>query len=86
MNGTRQEHGRQGGALLEAALRYYRRGWSIIPIKGGTKKPACRSWKRYQSSRPTENQLQKWFDNKKDYGLAVVLEEVLRSLQRRAKK
>ena len=34
-------------ATLEDALDYDRRGWCIIPIRPGTKKPACRSWKGY---------------------------------------
>lgn len=46
--------------MLQAALDYYGRGWSIIPIKVGTKKPACR-WKSYQTRRPTPAQLNKWF-------------------------
>jgi hypothetical protein len=60
------------GSPLESALGYLRRGWSIIPIKVGTKKPACRSWKAYQKKPPDESHIRKWFSPGKDNGLAVI--------------
>lgn len=45
--------------LLDAAIDYLQRGWSIIPVKG--KKPALRSWKQYQQQRPTEDEVRRWF-------------------------
>ena len=53
--------------MLEAALEYHRRGWCIIPIEAGTKLPACRKWKGYQTQRPTEATLQRWFRNRDDH-------------------
>ena len=47
---------------LEAALEYADRGWSVIPIRGGTKLPAI-SWKEYQLRHPTEDEIYKWFEN-----------------------
>jgi hypothetical protein len=38
------------GQVLEIALQYHTHGWSIIPVKPGHKKPACKSWKPYQFS------------------------------------
>lgn len=49
--------------VLAAALEYHRRGWSIIPIMRGTKRPTLRSWKRYQETPPTEKQVRAWFSN-----------------------
>ncbi len=49
--------------VLEWALEYHRLSWCVIPIKPGTKKPALRSWKQYQTQRPDKNQLRKWFAN-----------------------
>ena len=60
-----------GASILEIALEYCRRGWSIIPIKPGTKKPTC-TWAKYQAKRANESQLTEWFGNGQDVGLAVV--------------
>jgi hypothetical protein len=60
------------GSVLDAALRYLRRGWSVVPQRPGAKKP-CVRWKRFQSERPTEGQLRDWFGQWPDAGLAVVL-------------
>jgi hypothetical protein len=58
--------------ILGYALEYDRLGLCLIPIKPGTKKPALKSWKRYQSERPSESQLGKWFA-KNNRNIAVVL-------------
>ena len=73
MDDTRKREEVQADALLAIALAYHRREWSIIPIAVGTKKPPPRSkWKPYQSRRPTEAQLRRWFLNRTDRGLAVI--------------
>lgn len=48
-------------AVLKAALEYHRRGWCVIPIKSGTKSPNLKTWKPYQSKRPSELQVREWF-------------------------
>jgi hypothetical protein len=61
--------------ILDYALEYHKRGWCVIPIKPGSKKPALRSWILYQTKQPTEKQLRKWFDgNHKN--MAVVCGQV----------
>ena len=63
----------QGRTLLDFALAYRRRGWSIIPIGKGTKKPPRGlKWKPYQSKPPTEAQLITWFATGKHKVLAVI--------------
>ncbi len=63
--------------ILEVALAYRQRfGWSIIPIKTGTKKPAVRSWKPYQQAPADEKQLRRWFGNSKQRSVAVILGQV----------
>jgi len=57
-------------SLLKAALWYFSRGWCIIPTKG---KKAAGPWKKYQTARPDEAELQKLFDRKGITGMAVVL-------------
>jgi hypothetical protein len=66
-----------GGSMLAAALEYRRRGWLIIPIAVGTKKPPKGfRWKRYQKRLPTEGELREWFADRDDLGLAVIFGEV----------
>ena len=63
------EHARQ--VWLEA-LEYHRRGWSIIPLKHGTKKSAVQ-WKRFSQQQPSESQIHEWFDRDQELGIAVIL-------------
>lgn len=61
--------------MIEDAIRYHREwGFSIIPIKHGTKLPAI-SWKSYQSRRASVATLKKWLSNE-PRGIAVVLGSV----------
>jgi len=60
--------------ILETALGYYRRGWSLIPIKPGTKRPACQAWTPYQTTRADESRVRRWFA--KGNGLAVIMGDV----------
>jgi hypothetical protein len=63
--------------FLEAAFQHLQRGWSVIPIASGTKKPPRGlGWKRYQKARPSESAIKRWFGNGECHGLAVVLGEV----------
>lgn len=63
--------------FLHDALTYAARGWSIIPIRhrgDKGKQPALRSWSQYQTTRPNEGMLRRWFGGgRKLDGLAVVL-------------
>jgi len=46
---------------LTAALDYHGRGWNVIPISAGTKKPALESWKKWQVQRQSEKEIAEWF-------------------------
>lgn len=48
---------------LNWAYFYRGLGWSVIPIRKETKKPAC-NWKEYQSRFATDDELNKWFKGK----------------------
>lgn len=45
--------------LLNQAISYQERGWSVIPV-GADKKPLI-SWKQYQQERATKEAIAKWF-------------------------
>lgn len=56
--------------VLDAALGYYRRGWCVVPIKAGTKTPRIK-WRSYQTERPCESQVRKWFSSGKN-GVGII--------------
>lgn len=58
--------------ILTEALEYRARGWSIIPIKSGTKKPACRTWEPFQNAAATATTIKRWFPLDTAKGLAVI--------------
>ena len=60
-------------SILDWALHYHTRGWSLIPIKAGTKKAALKSWKPYQTTRADEAMIGKWFGGGPAKGVAVIL-------------
>ena len=66
--------------MLNIALRYHTRGWSLIPIKTGTKNQPCCKWKRFQTEAADELQLRKWFGNGRESNMAIVLGAVSGSL------
>lgn len=60
------------GSTLERVLDYHRRGWSIVPILPGAKRPLVR-WKPYQDRTATPEELRGWFGQWPSAGPAVVL-------------
>lgn len=62
--------------VLVEGLRLIRLGLCVIPLKPKQKKPAVRSWKRYQGARPDESDPYHWWANHPERGLAIVLGEV----------
>lgn len=59
-------------SLLEVALAYLERGWSVVPQRPGEKKPTIR-WKPYQTVLPSIHELRRWFRHWPSAGLAVIL-------------
>jgi putative DNA primase/helicase len=56
--------------MLDAALDYYARGWSIIPV-GANKRPLV-NWKQYQQHRVEIAPLREWFDCVPSPNIAIV--------------
>ena len=46
---------------LTYAKKYTSLGWSVIPIKKGSKRPAVKSWEKFQNKIPSEKELEKMF-------------------------
>ena len=65
--------------MLDVAMAYRGRGWSVVPQLPGAKQP-CVKWKPFQERLPTESELASWFAQWTEAGLAVVLGPVSRLL------
>ena len=46
--------------MIQQALEYLRKGFSVIPISPETKRPPI-SWKEFQTRLPTESEVEEWF-------------------------
>src|SRR2546421_4793946 len=73
----RQPEDQHSRSLLEHALAYADRGWSIIPVTG---KKAVGLWKLFQTQPPNERTLGHLFAREGVTGLAVILGRVSRGL------
>ena len=67
-------------SVHSAALTCLTRGWSVIPLIGGSdagigKRPAV-SWQRYQKQRPTVDEVQQWFERNSFSAYGIVCGKV----------
>lgn len=58
--------------MLNKGLEYLNRGWSVIPIKNGSKLPLINSWKEYQERLPTEQEVRKWWEENPTANIALI--------------
>lgn len=58
------------GDVLKAALRYLRRGWSVVPC-GADKRPLV-SWARWQDERASADQASEWWGRWPEANVAVI--------------
>lgn len=58
-------------SMLEAALTYLRRGWSVIPLQPRGKIPLV-EWVTYQERLPTEEEVRNWWHHTPDANIGVV--------------
>jgi ribosomal protein L37AE/L43A len=65
---------------LDAALRFYRAGLSVLPVKEDGSKEPDGKWKQYEETRPTEAQVRAWFANGRA-GIGAVMGKVSGNLE-----
>lgn len=62
--------------MLKTAKKYLERGWSVIPITKGSKIPAISQWTKYQTQKPTIEEVTKWWTDMPEAGIALVCGKV----------
>ncbi|MDA8086634.1 MAG: AAA family ATPase [Nitrospiraceae bacterium] len=58
--------------VLDYARLYRLKGFSIIPVVRGSKRPALASWKEFQERRATDEKIKAWFGNGSRNGIGIV--------------
>jgi len=56
---------------LRAALKYRERGYSVIPINPGNKKP-FNAWKEFQDRLPTDTEVREWWEQHQNAMIGIV--------------
>ena len=62
--------------ILRAVHEYLTAGLSVIPLRFNSKQPALDSWGEFQSRQPTPDEVQKWWGDGHQHGVAVVCGKV----------
>lgn len=62
-------------SVLDTALAYLRRDWSVIPIDPNSKRPLV-AWSQYQSKRATTQELRQWWSNHPNAGVGIVTGQI----------
>jgi len=63
-------------SMLDAALSYLNgRGWSVFPVSRENRKPLLK-WKEFQTRKPTEAEVRRWWTQWPDAGIALVTGEL----------
>lgn len=60
---------------LDAALEYLDEGWSVIPIRPETKRPAIK-WSQYQDRQPTTEEIETWWERWPNADIALITGEI----------
>jgi hypothetical protein len=62
--------------MLEFAKKYLDAGFSVVPLRFNSKRPALDSWSEFQSRQPTPDEVQKWWGDGQQHGIAVICGKV----------
>jgi energy-coupling factor transporter ATP-binding protein EcfA2 len=62
--------------LLHAVREYLTLGFSVIPLRFNSKQPALDGWSEFQLRQPTTDEVQKWWSNGHQHGIAIVCGKV----------
>ena len=65
----------QQSPIAQAAVRYLARGWSVLPLRCGDKRPLIR-WDTLQQARTDAATLARWFAHWPDANIGVVTGEI----------
>ena len=66
----------QKSACFEAARDYLNFNMSVIPLVPNSKRPALESWAEFQHRRPTFSELESWWQDGQQKGVAIVCGQV----------
>lgn len=61
--------------MLKNALEYLRLGWSVIPLRPGSKEPWIK-WAEFQKRRASENEVREWFKQTPNVNIGVVTGQI----------
>lgn len=59
-------------SLLQTAQKYQRAGLCALPADKHQKRPTVGAWKIYQTRKPTDEELQTWFDQPDQDGICII--------------
>ncbi len=62
--------------LLDAALQYEQRGWSVIPLAARAKKPDLRKWQPHQNQRAEDKTIREWWGANPQRNIGIVTGEI----------
>jgi len=57
--------------IIDAALEYLDRGFSVIPVKRTDKRPYVR-WEEFQHRLPTADEIEHWWSSRPDANVAII--------------
>ena len=57
--------------MLEEAVKYFQKGFSVIPVEKNTKKP-IEDWKKFQEQSADENQIREWWAKYPEANIGII--------------